>query len=106
MTIANSFLEVKGLKKYFLPNKPLFGKTSPPTLAVDGISFSLKEGETLGLVGESGSGKSTAARTILHLENPTAGSVHFKGKNLANLKESATIKTLQTIYIMENYDPL
>ena len=88
MTIANSFLEVKDLKKKFLPSKPLFGKVPPTIRAVDGISFSLMEGETLGLVGESGSGKSTAARTILRLENPTAGSVHFKGKNLANLKES------------------
>ena len=87
MNIANSFLEVKDLKKNFLPSKSLFGKTPPAIRAVDGISFSLKEGETLGLVGESGSGKSTAARTILRLENPNAGSVHFKGKNLANLKE-------------------
>ena len=88
MNIAKSFLEVKDLKKNFLPSKPLFGKVPPAIRAVDGISFSLKEGETLGLVGESGSGKSTAARTILRLENPTAGSVHFKGQNLANLKES------------------
>ena len=87
MNIANSFLEVKDLKKYFLPSKSLFGKAPPAIRAVDGISFSLKEGETLGLVCESGSGKSTAARTILRLENPNAGSVHFKGKNLANLKE-------------------
>jgi len=88
MNIAKSFLEVKDLKKKFFSSKPLFGKVSPAIRAVDGISFSLREGETLGLVGESGSGKSTAARTILRLENPTAGSVHFKGQNLANLKES------------------
>ncbi|MEC9019482.1 MAG: ATP-binding cassette domain-containing protein, partial [Nitrospinota bacterium] len=88
MNIAKSFLEVKDLKKKFFSSKPLFGKISPVIRAVDGISFSLREGETLGLVGESGSGKSTAARTILRLENPTAGSVHFKGQNLANLKES------------------
>ena len=88
MNIAKSFLEVKDLKKKFFSSKPLFGKVPPAIRAVDGISFSLREGETLGLVGESGSGKSTAARTILRLENPTAGSVHFKGQNLANLKES------------------
>lgn len=88
MNNSHSFLEVKKLKKYFYPSKFLFGNTPSPIRAVDGISFSLKKGETLGLVGESGSGKSTAARALLHLETPTAGAVHFKGQNLANLKES------------------
>ena len=55
MNIAKPFLEVKDLKKKFLSSKPLFGKVPPAIRAVDGISFSLREGETLGLVGESGS---------------------------------------------------
>jgi len=87
MTDNHSFLEVKDLKKYFLPRKTIPGSNTTPVRAVDGISFTLKEGETLGLVGESGCGKSTAARTLLRLESPTSGSVHFKGKNLASLSE-------------------
>ncbi|MBC8283481.1 MAG: ATP-binding cassette domain-containing protein [Nitrospinae bacterium] len=86
--MTHSFLEVKDLKKYYHPDKPFLGKATLPIRAVDGISFTLQEGETLGLVGESGSGKSTAARTLLRLEIPTSGSVHFKGQNLADLKET------------------
>jgi oligopeptide/dipeptide ABC transporter ATP-binding protein len=87
MTDSPSFLEVRNLKKYFPPKKNILKKNTAPVRAVDGISFTLKEGETLGLVGESGCGKSTAARTLLRLESPTSGSVHFKGKNLASLSE-------------------
>ncbi len=54
--------------------------------AVDGISFDIYKGETLGLVGESGCGKSTTGRTILQLYRPTSGSVHFEGRDLAKLK--------------------
>jgi oligopeptide/dipeptide ABC transporter ATP-binding protein len=83
-----SFLEVRNLKKYFTSRKIFMENNTPPVRAVDGISFTLKEGETLGLVGESGCGKSTAARTLLQLETPTSGSVHFKGQNLASLPET------------------
>ena len=82
MNDNSRLLEVKDLKKYFLASN------TPPVRAVDGISFTIKKGETLGLVGESGCGKSTAARTLLRLETPTSGSVHFKGKNLASLSEA------------------
>ena len=84
----NPFLEVKDLKKYFPSKKVFLGKDVNPVRAVDGISFALNEGETLGLVGESGSGKSTAARTLLRLETPTSGRVHFKVQNLADLSEA------------------
>ncbi len=57
--------------------------------AVDGISFDILRGETLGLVGESGCGKSTTGRTILQLYRPTAGNVYFDGENLAELKGGA-----------------
>ena len=87
MKSFNPFLEVKDLKKYFPSKKVFLGKDVNPVRAVDGISFTLNEGETLGLVGESGSGKSTAARTLLRLETPTSGRVHFKGQNLADLSE-------------------
>ncbi len=88
MKSFSPFLEVKDLKKYFPSKKVFLGKDVNPVRAVDGISFALNEGETLGLVGESGSGKSTAARTLLRLETPTSGWVHFKGQNLADLSET------------------
>ena len=88
MTDNSRFLEVKDLKKYFPSKKKILASNTPSVRAVDGISFIIKKGETLGLVGESGCGKSTAARTLLRLETPTSGSVHFKDKNLASLSEA------------------
>ncbi len=87
MTSYNSFLEVRNLKKFFPSKNSFLAKNINWVRAVDGISFILKEGETLGLVGESGSGKSTAARALLRLETPTSGSAYFKGQNLADLSE-------------------
>ena len=55
--------------------------------AVDGISFTIREGQTLGLVGESGCGKSTTARLITRLDTPTAGKIEFQGRDITNLKE-------------------
>jgi peptide/nickel transport system ATP-binding protein len=74
-------LEVNNLKKHF----EVSGKKNSNVRAVDGISFGLKEGETLGLVGESGCGKSTAARAILKLLEPTSGEVLYKGNDLVHL---------------------
>ena len=74
--MQQGLLEVQELKKYFV--------TSQGTVrAVDGVSFSLQEGETLGLVGESGSGKSTTAYTVIGIYAPTAGRVLFRGKNIS-----------------------
>ena len=80
-----SLLEIKNLEKHF----PIYGgilqKQVESVRAVDGISFDIYTGETLGLVGESGCGKTTAGRTILRLIEPTAGEVYFDGRNIFEL---------------------
>ncbi|HCK69418.1 MAG TPA: hypothetical protein DHW17_09065 [Nitrospina sp.] len=85
---TEKLLEVQNLKKHFLPEKKFLEDPSPPVRAVDGISFTLHKGETLGLVGESGCGKTTAARTLLRLIEPTSGQVSFCGTDLFDLKEA------------------
>lgn len=83
--MAQPLLEVKDLKKYFPIKGGIFSKTIGHVQAVDGISFQLFPGETVGLVGESGCGKSTAARTILRLIEPTSGEVYFEGQDILKL---------------------
>jgi oligopeptide/dipeptide ABC transporter ATP-binding protein len=82
-------LRVQNLKKYFPVRKGLFSKVVAHVKAVDDISFDIAPGETLGLVGESGCGKTTAGRTILRLEEPTAGRVDFEGVDVASLDGAA-----------------
>jgi oligopeptide transport system ATP-binding protein len=79
---ADALLWVRGLKKYFPIRKGFFQRHTGDVKAVDGVSFHLLRGETLGLVGESGCGKTTAGRTILRLIEPTAGEVLFEGRNI------------------------
>jgi len=85
---SEHLLEVRDLKEHFPLRKGVFSRVSGWVKAVDGISFELKEGETLGLVGESGSGKTTAGRAILRLVEPTQGSVLFEGEDLSSLSPS------------------
>ncbi len=73
-------IAVDGLKKHFPVKKGLLRRTAGHVYAVDGISFSVNEGETLGLVGESGCGKSTVARTVLRLVEPTSGTIKLGGE--------------------------
>ena len=73
---------VKDLVKYFPIRGGIFRRIVNWVQAVDGVSFSIRKGETLGLVGESGCGKSTIGRTILHLLEPTSGSVVFDKQNV------------------------
>jgi len=85
MTDKNTILQVNDLKKYFPINRGFLGRQVGAVKAVDGITFSIQKGETLGMVGESGCGKSTAGRTILQLYQPTDGHVYYEGKDLASL---------------------
>ena len=80
-------LEVRDLVKHFPVRSGLLGRETDRVRAVDGVSFGVAAGETLGLVGESGSGKSTACRAVLQLLEPTSGSVRFEGQELVGLSQ-------------------
>jgi oligopeptide transport system ATP-binding protein len=87
MTENNVLVRVERLKKHFpITRGIIFQQQVGAIKAVDGVSFDIRKGETLGLVGESGCGKSTTGRTILQLYRPTAGSVLFGGEDLAKMK--------------------
>jgi oligopeptide/dipeptide ABC transporter ATP-binding protein len=94
-------LEVRGLKKHFPLQKGVFSRVSGYVYAVDGVSFHIGRGETLGLVGESGCGKSTVGRTLLKLLEPTAGEILVKGENIAALDAAQMLpyrRQMQMIY--------
>jgi oligopeptide/dipeptide ABC transporter ATP-binding protein len=80
-------LEVRDLKKHFPVKKGLLQTTVGHVYAVDGVSFTIREGETLGLVGESGCGKSTVGRAILRLVEPTSGSIKIEGDEITGLSK-------------------
>lgn len=96
-----ALLEVKDLHTWFPARTNFFGKVQSWTKAVNGVSFDVREGETMGLVGESGCGKTTLGRTLLRLVAPTAGSILYKGRDIAGLPASelrALRKDIQIIF--------
>ena len=95
MSDNNTILEVQNLKKYF-PVKSGFKKLT--LKAVDGVSFTINRGETLGLVGESGCGKTTVGRTLLQLYKPTDGKVIFEGEEVTDKNINEMRKRMQMVF--------
>jgi oligopeptide/dipeptide ABC transporter ATP-binding protein len=99
--VRQALLEVKDLKKHFPIHKGLFSRVSGQVYAVDGVSFEIGRGETLGLVGESGCGKSTVGRTLLKLLEPTDGTIKVGGDDITHLDAEAMLpyrRRMQMIY--------
>ena len=94
-------LQVENLKKYYSAKSGMFSRSSGEIRAVDGVSFSLYKGETLGLVGESGCGKSTLGRQIVGLERPTGGRVLYQGKDLANIS-AGQMRSIRTQMVFQD----
>ncbi|HEY9085947.1 MAG TPA: dipeptide ABC transporter ATP-binding protein [Candidatus Tyrphobacter sp.] len=105
---APPLLEVQRLYKYFPVRAGLFSRHVADVHAVDGIDFSIRAGETLGLVGESGSGKTTVGRLILNLLHPTKGSIFFNGRNITNLprRELRLLRRQMQIVFQDPYASL
>jgi oligopeptide transport system ATP-binding protein len=101
-------LQVEHLQKYFPVRRGLLQRVHGYVKAVDDVSFTIYEGETLGLVGESGCGKTTTARAILQLDPPTAGSVRLRGRQLVGLRgeESRRIRTEMQVIFQNPYSSL
>lgn len=97
-----NILEVRGLRVWFPVKKGIFGRIAGHVKAVDGVSFELRRGETLGLVGESGSGKSTVARAILGLNRPKDGEIVFNGADRRNWSDLEYHRKVQVVF----QDPL
>ena len=93
-------LKVEGLKQYFPIKGGILGRTVNHVKAVDNISFTIYEGETVSIVGESGCGKSTTGRAILRLEEPTEGNIIFQGTDLTKLSKGQMRKFRKDLQII------
>ncbi len=96
----DNVLIVKNLKKYFPIKKSIISKNNSYVKAVDGVSFTIKRGTTMGLVGESGCGKSTTGRTLLRLQDKTDGEVYFNGQEIFSLNKEELRKIRPNIQIV------
>ena len=107
-TDPQNFVVVKNLKKYFPVKDGFFKHTTGSVKAVDGVSFAIKKGTTMGLVGESGCGKSTIGRTILRLQDKTDGEVYFGGQEIfqLNAKELRAYRPNVQIIFQDPYSSL
>jgi oligopeptide/dipeptide ABC transporter ATP-binding protein len=97
---GDDILVVKDLVKHFTIGGGMFGGEAAVVKAVDGVSFSIRRGETLGLVGESGCGKTTTGRCILQLEKATSGQILFEGRDLAALSEGGLRKVRRRLQVI------
>lgn len=97
-------IEVKHLKEYFNINTGFM--RSKPLKAVDDVSFSINQGETLGLVGESGCGKTTVGRTLLNLYKPTGGEIYYKGKQIKTKADINEFRKKATMVFQDPYSSL
>ena len=106
--IPSNLLEVRNLKKYYPVHKGILRKASLWVQAVDGVSFALGKGKTLGLVGESGCGKSTTGRAILRLVEPDEGEVLFNGVSVLNLgpKDMQSVRKDMQLVFQDPYASL
>jgi oligopeptide/dipeptide ABC transporter, ATP-binding protein, C-terminal domain len=93
-------LDVRNLVKYFPVSSPFMSGRKEYVKAVDGVSFTVARGETLGLVGESGCGKTSLSKTVLRLTEPTGGEVYFQGKNIFKLNKQELRKLWRKVQII------
>jgi len=98
--MSGVLVEARGLVKHFPVEKSVFSSKNAVVHAVDGVSLTIREGETLACVGESGCGKSTLGRLLIRLIEPTAGTVSFQGEDITELKAAELRKRKRNMQII------
>src|SRR5690625_3854733 len=104
--VKHPLLEVKGLKKYFDVRGGVLGRKVGDVKAVDNLSFTVEQGEILGIVGESGCGKSTAGKAILRLIEPTSGEIKFAGQDIMRLSAEEMRRSDEDTSELQSRGPL